>query len=220
MFILYCKDDSIPGVSADQWAESVYHLAEFLNQSGQIRCTLDYYEANPPPPNWDKWTSDRFMESNFVILVMSPLLADGLRSGQRRSVSMAYGQFYCDTVYRFLHGSLCVAVFLNGCEPRSGDVTEWLPHSMAMARYFKLHNFADLVNGFDQESDDQAEEDNDRFHQYLQKSLYEPRFSSMVELVGHLRGQSGMERPPEPKKIVTLPSQHIHRQPVPAMPGE
>ena len=205
VFILYCKDTTIPNISADQWFESILQLADLLNRCGRIKCSMDSY-VQQPQTNWNRWTMDQINESNFVVLVMSPMLSSGLYSSEHRDLAMENGRFYCDSIANMVQAPLFVPVFLNGCEPE-GNLRDWLLPSLAMGSSFKLHNFADFVRGSDSGMDDDSQSD-EAFHRYIEQTLAEPRFRSMASLISHLRGEAGIDRPPQPAVPVAITHHH------------
>ena len=202
MFILYCKDDSIPNVEADHWSQTVFNLADLLGQCGRIKCTIDYYEKQAQG-NWDAWTVKRIKESNFVVLVMSPLMARGLCHPSHQSLPMEIGLFYLDSISALATSPHFVPVFLDDCIPPSRNLRDWLPPRLTMGSVLHLQNFSAFVNGYTENSGGSEEEESTRFYRYIQESLQDPRFASVTSLIRHLRGEH--ESPPQPVASVTLP---------------
>ena len=206
VFILYCKDTSIPNIKSDDWSHTVFCLADLLSHCGRIKCTIDYYEKQAQG-NWGVWTEERIKESNFVVLVMSPLMAHGLRHPSHQNLPMERGLFFLDSVSALISAPQFVPVFLNDCLPPSLDLNDWLPPKPTMGSMFHLHNFFELVNGYTEYSSEPGEEEDAKFYRYIQASLPNPRFATMASLVRHLRG--AYDSPPQPVDSITP----LHTQP-------
>ena len=206
VFILYCKDTSIPNIKSEDWFQTVFSLADLLSHCGHFKCTIDYYETQARR-NWDAWTVERIKECNFVVLVMSPLMARGLCHPSSQSLSMERGLFFLDSVSALISAPHFVPVFLDDCLPPSLDLNDWLPPKLTMGSMFHLHNFFEFVNGYTGYSSEPGEEEDARFYRYIQASLLNPRFATMASLIHHLRG--AYDSPLQPVDSVTPP----HTQP-------
>ena len=181
---MYCKDTSIPNVRAHDWSHTVINLSAMLSQCDRIKCTIDYYEKQVQE-NWDKWTLDRIGESNYVVLVMSPMMATGLCHPSHQSLPMEKALFFCDSVSALVRPPKFVPVFLNDCIPSSHILNEWLPPTLKKRGQFHLHNFSEFVNGYK----DKGESFEDwTFHEYIKQSLMDPSFAELASLVRHFQG--------------------------------
>ena len=184
---MYCKDTSIPNVTTHDWSHNVINLSAMLSHCDRIKCTIDYYEKQAQE-NWDKWTLDQIGESNFVVLVMSPMMAHGLCHPSHQSLPMEKALFFCDSVSALVRPPKFVPVFLNDCIPLSHNLSEWLPPRLTKDNLFHLHNFSEFVNCY-KENPLEVEMWKDlAFQNYIERSLMDPLFDAIASLVHHLQG--------------------------------
>ena len=214
VFILYCKDTTIGSVTGDQFCEYAFQLAEFLSQCGGIECSIDQYECDLQC-NWNFWTQTKIKESRFVALILSPLLIKELLSGAHTCLYMKVGKFFSDSIANSICAPKFVPIFLNGCEPVSGDMSEWLPPGLVMSRHFRLQNFSQFINDIDPpEGNNLTPEE---FSLRLSRGLAEPKNENLAEFVKFLLGRQGELRPSLPQNPVLIhsprssPGRHCHQ---------
>lgn len=218
VFILYCKDTTLlasHNVSEDLFCEYALRLAQFLDQCGGIKCDIDQYERLYQH-NWDIWLQTKISECVFVVLILSPVLFKELSTGTHTCVEMKNGRFFCDSIVNTVCAPKFVPVFLNGCEPLSGTVSDWLPPRLKMASCFRLQNLCQFINELDPpEGNDMTPEE---FSRMMSSKFAESKYEKLAEFVKFLRGEQGVPRLDPPQNPVHIPSPrgspgpHRHQQ--------
>ena len=202
VFILYCKDN-LP----ESFCDDVLDLADILRHCG-FDCMVDHY-VDVHPPNWNIWTEQKIKESQYVLLVYSPTLAEWMKSPQQHTLHMAKGKYYSNMVVNFIHPPKVIPVYLNQYTP--GNL-EWLPSQMRMYSVYHL-NVAQLGQAM-QVPGDTSE---DIFRQKLEMALHDPRFREVAGLVYHLRNESDAVPPDPARNPINVPpsysSSHVPPHP-------
>ena len=195
VFILYCKDPHLPQTFSDD----VLDLADTLNHCGGFRCTVDHY-VDVPPPNWNVWTQQRIEESQYVILVYSPTLAQVIQTSHDYTLNMEKGKYYANGIVNLIHPSKFIPVFLNGYKP-VGDKLLWLPPQLRMCTNYEVSiaEFREAIS---------VPEDTPR-HVLDKKLAYalcsDDRFREIARLVYHLRNESETTPPIPPQVPIHVP---------------
>lgn len=192
MFVLYCKDtDQVHVTDSDSFCRDIHKLERILSYSGGITVTIDISEEFQQ--NWDRWTQEKIRESDYVIMVCSPMLIQHLNSsqGDRRDVSMYIGRFFHDTVVNTICAPKFIPIFLNECKPRS--LKEWLPAQLHMATIFELSTVREFHDNFiGGAQSDVVIMDN------IMKGFSHPRHARLADFVRSLRGDPPPSTPPRP----------------------
>ena len=97
---------------------------------------VDYY-VDVPPPNWNTWTQQRIKESQYVILVCSPTLAQMLKMPHNYTLSMEKGKYFANGIVNLVHPPKFIPVYLNAYKP--GANQEWLPPQLRMCTVYNLN---------------------------------------------------------------------------------
>ena len=185
VFILYCKDAGIP----ISFSEDVLDLADSLNHCGGFTCMVDYY-VNVPPLNWNNWTQQQIQESQYVILVCSPTLAQVMRDPQDHMLNMEKGKYYANDIVNLIHPQKFIPVYLNGYKPRTSQENGWLPPQLCMCTVYNL-NISELRIALEVPEGSPQH----ILYQKLTTALHEDRFREVAKLVYHLRSDSHIFQP-------------------------
>ena len=182
------------------FSDDVLDLADTLNYCGGFTCTIDHY-VDIPPPNWNIWTQQRIEESQNVLLVCSPTLAQMIRTPHNYMLSMEKGKYYANGIVNLIHPPKFIPVYLNGYKP--GANQEWLPPQLRMCTVYNL-NISELRVAI------QIPEGSPRYvlDEKLTSVLSEPEgtFSEVANLVTHLRGESKTTPPDPPQVPIQVPA--------------
>ena len=203
VFILYCKDPYLPPTFSDD----VLDLADILSHCGGFICMVDHY-VDVHQPNWNTWTENKIVESQFVLLVCSPTLAQLLRQPLEYMLNMEKGKYYVNSIVNHIRPSKFIPVFLNRNVPQPSYL-DWVPSQLhASAAYFlnvsELYSVLTVAEGTPRHV----------FDEKLRAALSEDRFREIAKLVYHLRGETATSPPvppPQPIEIsstVAYPSHH------------
>lgn len=197
VFILYCKDDKLPAT----FSEDVLDLADTLNLCGGFECTVDHY-IDVPPANWNSWTQHKIEESQYVILVYSPTLAQMINSRTAphdNTVNMEKGKYYVNTIVNLIHPPKFIPVCLNNHLPANG--VQWLPPQLRMYAIYNL-NISQLREAL------HVPDGTPRyvFEQKLFKALHDDHFREVAKLVHHLRSESDTQPPLPPENPIRVPT--------------
>lgn len=117
---------------------------------------------------------------------------------------MKEGRFFSDAVANVICSPKFVPIFLNGCEPSSGNVAGWLPSGLVMGSYFRLRNFAQFYNELSPPEGNTLTPE--EFSQRMSYSLADPKYESLATFVRYLRLEQGVARPEAPQIPVHIPS--------------
>ena len=198
VFILYCKDPVLPS----SFSGDILDLADTLNHCGGFTCMVDHY-VDVPPANWNTWTQQRIEESQYVILVCSPTLAQVMRTPHDCTVSMEKGKYFANGVVNLIHPPKFIPVYLNRHKP--GANQEWLPPQLRMYTVYNL-NISELSVAL------QVPEDTPRYvlDQKLTNALSDERFKEIAKLVYHLRSESDVAPPVPPEVPIQVPQTAVH----------
>ena len=192
VFILYCKDHQLPQTFSDD----VLDLADILIHCGGFTCTIDHY-VNIPPANWNIWTQQRIEESQYVLLVCSPTLAQALREPANYMLDMEKGKYYVSTVVNFIQPQKVIPVYLN-CYIPQADPLGWVPTQLHMSSLYCLNisEFRSVLT---------VPEGTPRhvLDEKLRTALSEDRFKSITKLVNHLRGEIAISQPVSPENAIS-----------------
>ena len=198
VFILYCKDALLP-VS---FSDDVLDLADTLNHCGGFTCMVDHY-VDIPPANWNTWTQQRIEESQYVILVCSPTLAQMMRTPHNYTLNMEKGKYFANGIVNLIHPPKFIPVYLNGYKP--GANQEWLPPQLRMCTVYNL-DISKLSAAI------QVPEDTPRhvLDKKLTDALSDERFREIAKLVNHLRSESETIPPVPPEVPIQVPQTAVH----------
>ena len=193
IFILYCKDRQLPQTFSDD----VLDLADILNHCGGFTCMVDHY-VDVPPPNWNLWTQQRIEESQYVILVCSPTLAQVLREPSDYMLEMDKGKYYVSTIVNYVQPQKIIPVYLNNYMPQA--FLEWVPTQLHTSAVYGL-NLSELCSALT------VSEDSPRhvLDEKLRIALSEERFRNIAKLVNHLRGETATSPPVPPQHPIPVP---------------
>ena len=194
VFVLYCKDHQLPQTFSDD----VLDLADTLNHCGGFTCTIDHY-VDVPPPNWNVWTQQKIEESQYVLLVCSPTLAQVLKTPHDYTLEMEKGKYYASTVVNYVKPQKFIPVFLNYYIPRV-DPSEWVPTQLHMSTLYGL-NISELRSVLT------VSEGTPRhvLDEKLRRALSDDRFRNIAKLVNHLRGETATSPPVPPQLPISVP---------------
>lgn len=203
VFILYHKERSLQGISPEDFSQNVLDLANALNACGGLVISLDMYET-ASKGNWNKWTEDKIRQSQFVLLVCSPMLYQALERAGQDIVDMEKGSFFANSVINLVHPEKFIPVFFENCRPP--DLTQWIPGSnLALTTKYVL-NMEEFAQAIDvpEGSSPQA------LHQQIGQALGMPQFEEWVKLIAHLRGESYVSRSTPAYPPIQLPPPRPH----------
>ena len=196
VFILYCKDATLPATFSDD----ILDLADILNHCGGFTCTVDHY-VDVPPPNWNTWTQQRIEESQYVILVCSPSLAQMMKTPHNHTLNMEKGKYFANGIVNLVHPPKFIPVYLNGANQ------EWLPPQLRMCTVYNL-NISELSVAI------RVDEGTSRhvLDQKLADALSDEsgRFREVAKLVYHLRSESEATPPVPPQVPIHVPPAVVH----------
>ena len=185
------------------FSEDVLDLADTLNHCGGFTCTIDHY-IDVPPPNWNNWTQQRIEESQYVILVCSPTLAQRIRDPQDHMLNMEKGKYYANGIVNLVHPQKFIPVYLNGHKPRTSHENGWLPPQLRMCTVYNL-NISELRTAL-------AVPEGSTRHVLDEKfttALHDDRFREVAKLVYHLRSESDTTPPVPPQNPIRVPA-NVH----------
>ena len=160
---------------------------------------FDIYEPTPPP-SWLLWTEERVRDSDCVLFVCSPVLAERLSAnGPKRSVQMRQGSFNADSVYHLIESPKFVPVFLNYTgltttpDVHSQPYSSWIPASLLGASRYWLD-----MDGLQRAVGDPASEE--EYSARLQHVLGDERLARNLQPVAsilrYLQGVPDTQPPP------------------------
>ena len=194
IFILYCKDPQLHQTFSDD----VLDLADILIHCGGFTCTIDHY-VDIPPANWNIWTQQKIEESQYVILVCSPTLAQTLREPANYMLDMEKGKYYVRTIVNFIQPQKVIPVYLNHYVPQAGPLG-WVPTQLHTSAIYSL-NIAEFRSAL------VVSEDSPRYvlDEKLRVALSEERFRNIAKLVYHLRGETATSPPVPPVHPIPVP---------------
>ena len=189
VFILYCKDPQL----SPTFSDDVLDLADTLNHCGGFTCAVDHY-VDVRPPNWNVWTQQRIEESQYVILVCSPTLAQVIQTPHDHVLSMEKGKYYANGIVNLIQPSKFIPVFLNAYKP-VGDKRQWLPPQLYMCTNYEVSiaEFREAIRV----PEDTPRCDLDR--KFAEVLCSDDRFREIAKLVYHLRNESEIVRPRSPQ---------------------
>ena len=200
VFILYCKDNLTEKVS-EGFCDDIVDLADILRHCG-FNCMVDHY-VGEHPPNWNLWTEQKIRESQYVLLVYTPTLAERMKSPQDHTLNMAKGKYYANMIVNLVHPPKFIPVYLNNYVPSIPANHDWLPSQIRMTTVYHL-NIAQLGQAI-QVPDGTPEH---VFRAKLQAALHEPRFREVANLVYHLLKESDIVPPVPAQNPVKVPAFH------------
>ena len=193
VFVLYCKDPP-PGKTTLQLCDEVLDLADLLNRVGGFRCECDHYHAHKPIANWSRWTEGRIKESEFVLLLCSPMMNECLTSPTHELVEMAHGKFFADAIQTYIAPGKFIPAFLNGSRQ-----LKLVPRILHTVTHYELRASVLMSR-----MSDTSGMNIDVFAKQVTELLGEPEFRDIVHLLAFLRGEP-YTRPPQPPKPIPLP---------------
>ena len=199
VFILYCKDPQLPPT----FSNDVLDLADTLNLCGGFKCIVDHY-TNLHPESWNIWTQQKIEESQYVLLVLSPMLAQKIKNPVGEDVlHMEKGKYYVNGIVNYIHPPKFIPVFLNGYIP--ADYHQWIPSQLQMYTVYHL-NIAELRTVLLRVPEGSPE---NVLHETLRIALSDEKFNVVAKLVIHLRDEADVV-PPKPLLVpVQVPPQEI-----------
>ena len=168
-------------------------------------CTVDHY-VDVPPPNWNVWTQQRIEESQYVILVCSPTLAQVIRTPHDYTLNMEKGKYYASTVVNFIQPHKVIPVYLNFYEPPT--FLEWVPTQLHMSAVYCL-NISGLRSALKVDGDCPRHVLDER----LRRALSDERFRNFAKLVNHLRGETVTSPPVPPENPIPVPPTGLNMTP-------
>ena len=206
MFILYCKDQQLPPTFCDE----VLDLADTLNHLGGLKCTVDHY-VDVPPPNWNIWTEQRIVESQYVLLILSPTLAHKIKNPVGEDVlHMEKGKYYVNSIVNCIHPPKFIPVFLNDHIPPAANHIQWIPSQLRMSTAYHLNITEFRATLLVPEGTPLHV-----FHEMLRVALHEEKFKVVASLVNHLREEADTVPPRPPQVPIVVPATAVdHKVPV------
>ena len=195
VFILYCKD-GLP----QEFSDEVLDLADTLSSCGGFKCEVDHY-VPVPPPNWNTWTIKQIQESEYVLLVYSPILDQQIHSSQNIMLNMEKGKYYANGIINLMHPPKFIPVYLNGRLPPNN--LGWLPPQLHTCTEYMLN-----INQLRMAIEVPEGTPEHVFSEKLTEALHEDRFRDVAKLVSHLRGESDTTRPNPPLNPIKVPAVH------------
>ena len=209
VFILYCKDQQLPPTFSDE----VLDLADTLNHLGGLKCMVDHY-IDVPPPNWNIWTEQRIVESQYVLLILSPTLAHKIKNPIGEDVlDMEKGKYYVNSIVNCIHPPKFIPIFLNNHIPRVPNHVQWIPSQLRMSTAYCLNIAEFRATLLVPEGTPEHV-----FHEMLRVALQDDRFKVVASLVHHLREEADTVPPRPPQVPVAVdPKVPIVQQPPPPM---
>ena len=201
VFLLYCKDPP-PGKTTEQFCAEVLALADLINRIGGIKCECDQYY--PHKSNWSLWTEKKISESDFVLLLCSPVMGKCLKSPNHELVEMTQGKFYANSILNHIDPKKFIPVFLNNnwqYSTTSSPRLQLLPTKLHTVTHYELR-VSELISRMGNTRGMTAEQ----FAEQLSNLLGEPVFRQIAVLLTYLRGESYTPRPFQPQQQIKLPS--------------
>ena len=155
-----------------------------------------YVDASPP--NWNLWTQQMIEESQYVILVCSPTLAQVLREPANYILEMEKGKYYASTIVNYIQPHKVIPVYLNYHMPQA--FLDWVPTQLHTSNVYAL-NVSELSSAL------AVSEGSPRhvLDEKLRLALSEERFRYIAKLVNHLRGETATSPPVPPDRPIPVP---------------
>ena len=163
---------------------------------------VDHY-TNLHPESWNIWTQQKIEESQYVLLVLSPMLAQKIMNPVGEDVlHMEKGKYYVNGIVNYIHPPKFIPVFLNHCIPANYHL--WIPAQLRMYTAYHL-NIAELraVLQVPEGSPENV------FHEMLRTALHDEKFKMVASLVSHLRNETDTLPPRPPPVPVKVPPPEI-----------
>lgn len=164
---------------------------------------VDHY-INIHPPNWNVWTQQKIEESQYVLLVCSPTLAQALRNPAECILDMEKGKYYVSSIVNYVQPQKFIPVFISHYVPQY--YLEWVPKQLHASAVYSL-NISEFRMVL------MVPEDTPRhvLDEKLRHALSEHRFKEIAKLVSHLRDESATSPPvPPPHPIEVHPMSYVH----------
>ena len=194
VFLLYCKVPP-PGKTTEQFCDEVLALADLLNRSGGFKCEFDGYNTHKAIANWGVWTEDNVKESDFVLLLCSPMMSKYLKSPNHELVEMTVGKFYADSIPSYIDPKKFIPVFLN-----TSIQQQLVPANLQAVKHYELR-----VSVFISRMGDTQGMTAEQFEKQVTELLEEPVFRDIAALLAFLRREPQTPRPPQPEQPIQLP---------------
>ena len=168
-----------------------------MNLCGGVNCHIDHYVSSPQA-NWSIWTQEMIEDSQYVILVCSPTLAQLLREPGSHILDMEKGKYYANTIVNYVQPIKFIPVLLNNHILQGVNPLDWVPIQLHMSSVYRL-NISELrsVLVFPEGTPRQV------LDKKLRQVLREERFKSIVSLLSHLRGETTTSRPLSPQTPIS-----------------
>ena len=163
-------------------------------------CECDQHHSHEPVANWSLWTEEKINESEFVLLLCSPMIKKCLTSPTHELVEMAHGRYYADAIYNYIAPGKFIPVFLNGDRQ-----LELVPQTLHAMTHYELN-----VNVLMSRMGDTRGMTQHYFERRVTELLGEPEFRDIVLLLSVLRGEPLTPRLSSPLIPIPLPP---HPQP-------